>query len=107
MMRDLGASMSGLWLLALAGCGPDEASFREDYVASYCAWASECQWYEDADACGAAYVDWAPADTSCFDARAAKDCLDALDALQCPTAGASVEFPDACNVVYSCEVQPD
>lgn len=90
-------------LFALAGCGYPAEDFRADYVASYCAWGADCHWYESVALCEAAYVDWAPADETCFDPKAARDCVDALDALACPLVEESVEFPDACNAVYVCE----
>lgn len=103
MMRAWGGSMRRVVvLLFAAGCGYPAEKFQDDYVASYCAWAGDCHWYESSDVCADAYADWAPADEGCYDAKAAKDCIDALEALQCPAAEAAVDFPDACNAVYLC-----
>lgn len=88
------------WVV-LAGCGTTPEKYHDDYLASYCAFASDCHLYPSVDACDAAYVDWAP-DATCFDAKAAGDCIKALDEQPCPTADAPIEFPDACSAVYTC-----
>ncbi len=103
MMRAWGGSMRRVVvLLFAAGCGYPAEDFRDDYVASYCAWAGDCHWYESAAVCADAYAEWAPAEGDCYDPKAAKDCIDALELLQCPDAEAAVDFPDACNAVYLC-----
>ena len=103
MIRPKEGTMRRLALVMFAaGCGYPAEDFREDYVDAYCSWASDCNWYESADVCADAYVDWAPEDEGCFDPKAARDCIDALEALQCPEVEAEVDFPDACNAVYQC-----
>jgi hypothetical protein len=101
MMARGGWMLSFVGLLIASGCGTSPEKFHDDYLESYCSYASDCHMYESADACADAYVDWAP-DDACFDAGAATDCIKALDEAACPTSESPVEFPDACNAVYTC-----
>lgn len=89
----------------LVGCGYSEATFQEEYVEVYCAWTVDCQFYDDESACREAYSDFPAADRSdCeYDGRAARDCVNELDALECPTVeNEPIAFPNACNAVWTC-----
>lgn len=89
-----------LVLVALAGCGYPEDTFQEDYLTAYCSWAADCQLYADEATCSDAYADWQPGGDGEYDAKAAKDCVTALEDQGCPSGEEPVDFPDACSYVY-------
>lgn len=90
-------------LLALAACY-NEASFDDDLADVGCAWTVECypDLFADVDACKAEADTGTASDVVCtFDAAAAKDCIDAWEALACPAEGETPEYPSVCDNVYT------
>jgi hypothetical protein len=92
-----------IWLLWFA-CAYDEATFAEKYQTAWCDWASDCGYFESADACVAASdASDPPSYDGCTYAGAeAYACVDALEVLACPEGGAFPERPVACDAVYAC-----
>jgi hypothetical protein len=95
-------------LLLLLACYT-EAQFQTDYDDAICEWKAECQPDDvpDADACkadaAASYT--SPAAACSFDDAAAAACVDGVQELPCTKElddGESVEFPRACDEVWTC-----
>jgi hypothetical protein len=82
-----------------------EEKFQEEYIAVYCAWATDCGWFADDAECGEVYADWRADREDCaYDGVAAKDCVNGTEELACPASEQEPqELPLACSSVYTCE----
>jgi hypothetical protein len=93
--------------LALVACGYSEDKYAEDFAAKFCEQQVEC----GGDPCEDGTTDTTgttttePVDDTCeFDAKAAKECIDA--AWDCTPEIAGFSFPqpaDVCANVYVCD----
>jgi len=94
--------MMVLGSVAAAACGYSEEAYLEDEAAAACAFTVDCYpgLYENDEECISLRGE-AVATAGCeFDASAAADCVDGLEALSCPDEGAAPAFPLACDSVY-------
>jgi hypothetical protein len=89
-------------ILLFFGCAYDEAKFTADYASSYCAWASDCGYFDSSEACVDAGAPQADTNGCTYDSKEARACVTGLDELACPDGGAFPEVPAACDAVYSC-----
>ena len=89
-----------IWLLL--GCAYDEATFTDDYETAWCAWASDCGYFETSEACVEAGVPDADTNGCTYESSQARACVDGLNTLVCPEGGAFPEVPTACAAVYTC-----
>jgi hypothetical protein len=92
-------------ILALFACGVTERNFDERFAVAWCPVAFECA---DAEELAVLYADEAECravmssgaadlDACAFDARAAQDCLDAIEVMTCEEYDAGT--PPACTLV--------
>ncbi len=86
-------------LVFLAACGLSESKFNDELGKASCEWVVECfDIYETVDEC---VTDNPPAEVPAdctYDAKKAKECLDAVKALTCE----STAVPTVCGEVYDC-----
>lgn len=96
-------------LVALTGCGLSEDKYAEESIRLSCEFIMECyadlELYASVDECITEVTADSedPPDTCEYDAKAAKDCLSALEDMECPAEGELPETPAACEDVYVCE----
>jgi len=89
-------------LMSLAACGYSEESYLEDEAAAACTFTVDCYpgLYDSVDECITLRGEPVVTAGCAYDAQAAADCVDGLEAMSCPEEGAAPAFPVACDSVY-------
>lgn len=89
-----------------AACGYSEEDYVVDEAAAACDFTVACYpgLHDSVDDCITTTQTVAPAAGCSFDAVAAKECVEGIEAMACPEEGAAPEFPASCDAVYAdCE----
>ena len=91
-------------VVTLAACGYSEDRFNDDLTEAWCEHLVECDLTEDTiDECIAEAGDEDTSDfADCdFDSQAARDCVQAVQGLECPDTGEFSMLPAVCGDVYT------
>ena len=88
--------------LSAVGCGFSEEKYLETYAVASCEFTIACypELYASIDDCVAQVSEGDPTEACTYDAAAARDCVDGVEAMECPGEGEFPEFPAACANVY-------
>lgn len=95
------------WLLVclvLGGCAYTEEKFTEEYSAEVCRInGPDClKFFDTVEDCLDADDADDPCDGATFDAKKAKECVDAWQNLVCPGSAEDLVLPSVCDEVYTC-----
>lgn len=88
--------------VALTACGYSESDYVNDEVEASCAFTVACYpgLYDSMDDCVETAVGVLAVTGCVFDSEAARECVDGIEAMDCPEDGAVPPFPPACDAVY-------
>lgn len=88
-------------IFALIGCLYAPEAFQSDADAAVCAWKADCHEADEAECIAEAEASWVEPDCL-YDDEAARDCVEQLELLQCPTDDEPLVMPSACDAVWAC-----
>ncbi|MBN1335410.1 MAG: hypothetical protein JXB39_05570 [Deltaproteobacteria bacterium] len=103
-------------LVFLAACGPSRDNFIDAYIETVCEKVLECQeeddsiQFDDQAECEGffgVFIDDDAFEDCDYDKGAARDCLDAIEELDCDFDEEGLEAVDACEDVWDCTDSDD